>query len=154
MFIRTSLWGTKQKGSVLVFCLIILAFLLITALSAATVVLSDRKTAASTDKSNVSFQVADSAAEYMLYRVYKGGFDSSPLGELASPPGSCNNGVISGNIGAGSYRIVFFNNDNDQLTDCSDGSWRTGANSVVKLKAEGSYNNTTRVVEAGIAPPP
>ena len=149
MSLSLSLRKTKQKGSVLVFCLIILAFLLITALSAATVVISDRKTATSTDRSNVSFQVADSAAEYMLYRVYKGGYDNSPLSAL----GDCNNGVISGNIGVGSYRIFFFNNEEDQLDDCNDDTWRTGANSVIKLKAEGSYANTTRVVEAGIAPP-
>ena len=55
-----------KKGSVLVFSLIVLSILLSAAVAVATVSVSNRKSTLSTDKSNQSFQVANSGVELVL----------------------------------------------------------------------------------------
>jgi uncharacterized membrane protein len=61
-----------NKGSVLVFSLIVLSIVLSAALSVAVVNVSNRKSAGSTGQSVQSFQVADSGVEMALEAIYKG----------------------------------------------------------------------------------
>lgn len=132
------------RGSVLIFSLVILSFMLISALSIAAVSVSEKKSSFSTEKSSRSFQVADSGVEIILQKIYKGGFDSSPLSAL----GSCSNGEISATLNSSTYKISFYDNSDIRLTSCSDTSWRS---KVVKIKSEGLSGNTTRAVEVAVA---
>src|SRR3990167_8615687 len=68
---------SHRKGSVLIFSLIVLAFMLVSALSIATVSVTEKRASLSTEKSSRSFQVADSGVEIMLQKIYKGGFETS-----------------------------------------------------------------------------
>ncbi|OGI14266.1 MAG: hypothetical protein A3E38_03125 [Candidatus Moranbacteria bacterium RIFCSPHIGHO2_12_FULL_54_9] len=138
------------KGSTLVFSLIVLSFLLVSALSVATVVMTEKKAALSTDKSNRAFQVADSGVESMLQKIYKNDF--ATLNELAASLGTtCNGstGEISVPLSSGTYTISFYDNENIKFDggDCSDDEWR---DRVVKIKSEGVSNNTTRAIEVSV----
>lgn len=142
-----------RKGSVLVFSLVILSFLLVAALSVAVVSVTERKGSIATDRSNRSFQVADSGAEIVLQKIYKGNaINPSDLASKAG--GSCNddNGVvISGSISSGDYKISLYDDNGVQLPDCEDLEWR---DKVAQLKSEGISGNTVRAVEVAVAAPP
>ncbi len=135
-----------EKGSILVFSLIILSLMLTSALSIAAVSVGERRAASVTERSGRSFQVADSGVEIMLQKIYKGGFAGFPLSSL----GTCTSGEISGTVGGGAYVISLYELSGAKLTSCSDTAWR---NKVVKLKSEGTSGNTTRAVEAAVAAP-
>lgn len=142
-----------KKGSVLVFSLIILSFMLISALSIATVSVVERQSASTTERSSRSFQVADSGAEQILRAIYKN--IPLQLSGLAPSGGGCDNGILSGSIKAGTYlvgtyRVSLYDAAGNQLNHCSDTAWR---NEVVKLRSEGSSGNTTRAVEIGVKAP-
>lgn len=139
----------RMKGSVLVFSLIVLSFMLVSALSLAAAAVSEQRSSFFTDKSNRSFQAADSGVETILQQIYSGSFDASKLSALGEDASDCTAGEISGTIGAGTYRISFFDNNGVQLTDCDDTAWRA---KTVKIKSEGRAGNTTRAVEVGIRP--
>lgn len=140
---------SSQKGSVLVFSLIVLSFMLVSALSISTVSVSEQKISGTSNRSNVSFQAADSGIEIILQKIYKGNFASSPLSAL----GSCSDGIISGSTGAGTYKVSFYSGtgQSDRLTSCSDSSWRSR---TVRIISQGAYAGTTRAVEVGVAPAP
>lgn len=131
-----------KKGSVLVFSLIILAFMLVSALSVAMISVTEKRASLATDKSSRSFQVADTGVETILQKIYKGGFDSAPLSAL----GSCSSGDIS-DASAG-YVVSFYKSDGTKMTDCTSTSWR---NDVARIKSEGTAGNTKRAVEVAIA---
>lgn len=145
MFVKKSKLSSSCKGSVLIFSLIVLAFMLVSALSVATVSVTERRSSLATDKSSRSFQAADSGVEIMLQKIYKGGFETSPLSAL----GSCNNGEISDTLNSGTYTITFYDNADDPLTSCDDAAWRS---KVVKIKSAGVSGNTTRAVTVGVKP--
>lgn len=145
------------KGSVLVFSLIVLSFMLISALSVATVSVTEKRASFSTERSSRSFQVADSGVEIILQKIYKGGYATlNDLADSFTPTGSvdCNtNGEIGTTLYSGSYNISFYDNDGVKLTNsiCGDALWR---GKVVKIKSEGTSGNTTRAVEVGVEPVP
>lgn len=144
-----------SRGSILIFSLIILSFLLIAGLSLASLSLVDQKTASTTDRSSLSFQAADSAAEAMLYRIYKGGYENSSINALAWSGSSCNNGVFTGtpsssSLAGSNFRITFYDNSSAPITSCSLSPWR---DVIVFMKSEGTYGNTTRAIQLGIEPP-
>jgi len=138
----------SNKGSVLVFALIVLAFSLISALSVAVISTTEMRSSFATEKSSRSFQVADSGAEVVLQKIYKGNF--ADLNALAAAAGNtCSNGVITGSIlSDGTYKVFLYDYLDVQLNDCSDGSWRS---KVARLKSEGASSNTIRAVEVAIA---
>jgi hypothetical protein len=141
-----------RKGSVLVFSLVVLSFLLVAALSVAVVSVTERRGSIATDRSNRSFQVADSGAEIVLQKIYKG--NSSDLMALASAVGGttiCNSGVISGSTSSGDYKISLYDDTGNQLTNCTDQTWR---DQVARLKSEGTSGNTVRAVEVAVAASP
>jgi|GEM_PF-1637425 len=145
MFVKTKPLFSR-KGSVLIFSLIVLAFMLVSALSIATVSVTEKRASLSTEKSSRSFQVADSGVEIMLQKIYKGGFETSPLSAL----GPCANGEISGTpTTAGTYYTISFYDSSDTKLDCTEASWR---NKVAKIRSEGVSGNTTRAVEVGVRP--
>lgn len=139
------------RGSVLIFSLIILAFMLISALSVATVSVTEKRASFSTEKSSRSFQVADSGVELILQKIYKGNY--STLDDLATALGTaCDaQGEIGSPLNSGSYNISFYDNSGVKFTgaDCNDTNWR---DRVVRIKSEGTSGNTTRAVEVGVSP--
>lgn len=145
------------KGSVLVFSLIVLSFMLISALSVATVSVTEKRASFSTERSNRSFQVADSGVEIILQKIYKGDSSGTPFPTLAlladDLSTTCSNaqGEIGGTLNAGAYNISFYDNSGAKFggSICSDPLWRSN---VVKIKSEGTSGNTTRAVEVGIEP--
>lgn len=147
LFCKTS----SIKGSVLIFSLIILAFMLISALSVATVSVTEKRASLSTEKSGRSFQVADSGVEFILQKIYKGNYNT--LDDLATALGTtCDaQGEIGAPLNSGAYNISFYDNAGVKFTssDCNDLTWR---DRVVRIKSEGTSGNTTRAVEVGIAP--
>lgn len=139
------------KGSVLAFSLIVLAFMLISALSIATVSVTEKRASFATEKSSRSFQVADSGIEIILQKIYKDNYDT--LNDLAASLGTtCNQGEISATLNSGTYVVSFYDNAGVKFVgaDCSVTDWR---DRVVRIKSEGVSGNTTRAVEAGVAPP-
>lgn len=144
----------KQKASVLVFTLIILSFLLVAALSIATVNMSEKRSVNAVSRSVVAFQIADSGLEKILERIYRGNCNTQRIDScLATNGDTCNvvNGAvgIDGTINNGSYRITFTKHDGSALTSCSDQNWRTDAES---LRSEGNYRGTARAVKIDINP--
>ncbi len=139
-----------KKGSILVFSLIVLAFLLVSSLSIATLSMVERRTSSATDRSTRSFQVADSGVELVLQKIYKSSF--STLNDLAASLGTtCNaQGEITAVLSSGTYTVSFYDNDNNKFTlaDCSSATWR---DRIVKVKSEGVSGNTTRAVEVAVA---
>jgi hypothetical protein len=139
-----------RKGSVLVFSLVILSFLLVAALSVAVVSVTERRGSLATDRSNRSFQVADSGAEIVLQKIYKG--NATDISALAIAAGGvCSGGVISGSISSGDYKISLYDDSGVQLTNCADTTWRS---QVAQLKSQGISGNTVRAVEVAVAAPP
>lgn len=144
-----------EKGSALVFSLIILGFLLVSALSVATITVTDKKSALSTEKSSISFQTADSGVERVLQKVYKENPTSlDDLADMLRPGLRCDSsdGSISFAVAQGTAKVYFYEGElGDSLyTSCSSTDWR---NNVNKIKSVGTYANTTRVVEVSITPP-
>lgn len=145
-----------QKGFVLVFSLIVMAFLLISSFSIATLSAVERRTSSATDRSTRSFQIADSGAELVLQKIYKGGF--STLDDLAdSLDTECDSqGEIRSTINSGTYTVSFYEKDSDgdikKLTHsvCDDIAWR---DRVVQIKSEGVSQGTTRAIEVEVAAP-
>ena len=134
----------KNKGSVLVFSLIVLSIVLSAALSVAVVNVSNRKSAGSTAQSVQSFQVADSAVEMMLKKIYK---DNTNVA-LSTLGSSCSSGVVGTSVSGGTANISFYNSSNVQITDCTSTIWR---DDLAKIKVEGTASGTTRVIETAIA---
>jgi Tfp pilus assembly protein PilX len=141
----------KQKGSVLVFTLIILSLLLVASLSLATVSISESLGVNAISRSIVAFQIADSGLETVLQEVYEGDCNSGRLDCLGSCSVVGGEAGINGNINAGTFRVVFYETGGTALTSCADTSWRTTTESV---QSEGLYNGTTRAVKIDIDPAP
>lgn len=139
-----------NKGSVLVFSLIVLSIVLSAALSVAVVNVSNRKSAGSTGQSVQSFQVADSGVEKALKEIYKGSYASlNALQAAIASSTSCASGKFSFPVSGGTSTVTFFDTDNNPLS-CTSSTWR---DDVVKIKVEGTSNGTTRVIETAIAAP-
>ncbi len=138
-----------QKGSVLVFSLIVLSIILSAAITVVTVSITNQRSASSTGKSVQSFQVADSGIELALQKIYKNNY--ATLSAMATGMGggaSCSGGTISkNNVVGGSIKVSFYDNDGNLVT-CAATDWR---DKVVRIKSEGSAFGTTRVVETAVA---
>lgn len=152
----------KLRGSALVFSLVVLSFLLISALSVATVSVTNKRSVLTSKNSTLSFQIADSAAEKILQQIYKvSDISSTPFTDLGALAGALGSGVdckITPNpdvIQGTDYTVVFFENTGtatepifDAIT-CDDPNWRIN---IVKMKILGTFGGVTRAIEVGIAP--
>lgn len=128
----------KDQGSVLIFSLIILSVILIITLGIASATVIEKKMAGTTNKSIVSFQVADSGAEIILKKIKDVNYSG-----LISGLGNCSLNEISGNIGTGSdknYKVTFFDVDGNPLA-CTD-----EISDINRIKSIGTYGQTSRAV--------
>ncbi len=135
----------------LVFSLIVLSILLSAAVAVAIVTVSNRKSVMSTDKSNQSFQVANSGIEIVLRQIYKSVPTHATLNGLATAMGggaACSGGSIQKTgVAGGDVKVSFYDKD-DNLISCADTNWR---GKVVGVKSEGTASGTTRLVETAVA---
>lgn len=161
-----------KRGSIIAFSIILLSILLTSGLSVVTVAALEKQSSLSTQKSVVAFQAADSGIERVLKRIY---IDNSPsvyttalnaampdatLQQVAAglqgvTGSSCNGGTnkivaTSSNEPTYTFEASFFDGSDVQIT-CTDTQWR---DKVVRLKIEGFYRQTSRVIELGIKPRP
>jgi Tfp pilus assembly protein PilX len=131
------------KGSVLVFSLIILSIMLVTALTLLSSSVLQQKASLSTANSARSFQVADAGAEQVLYQLYKQ--NAGSIEDVADNMGlSCSDGVVQ-NTSAG-WTIRFYDEEDNRFTDCD-----TGSDQIAAIKSEGSSQSTVRAVEVAVA---
>lgn len=155
----------KLRGSVLVFSLLVLAILLSAALSSATAVILGKSSSRATEKSALSFQTADGAAENVLKRVYKE--TDTTLNQLAdnlygsgigSSHPTCSSGVISGKLpsSAGTYAVTMLDGAGVAL-GCSGAGfssyseWRP---KLARIVATGTYAGATRSIDVAVTPSP
>lgn len=142
----------KQKGSVLVFAMLVLSMLLSIAVSSMTVVIATKNSSRSTEKSALAFQIADGAAENVLKRVYQNSDATLNAleGSLYGTTTGCSGGVISGTLfsNSGTYTVKFLDNDGSAIA-CGDNGWRV---KLVRITATGTYVGTTRAIDVGVKP--
>ena len=154
----------KLRGSVLVFTLLVLALLLSASISAALVIITAKNSSRATQKSIISFQIADGAAENILKRVYQD--SDSSLNVLSRNlfgtnyfgfgfP-TCVDGVIVGRLpsSVGTYEVTLYDNDGNKLRCDGVGyssyaEWRP---KLVRLMSVGNYAGTTRAIDVGVRP--
>ncbi|PID51604.1 MAG: hypothetical protein CR954_00950, partial [Candidatus Moraniibacteriota bacterium] len=74
----------QQKGSIVIFALIILIFILIAALSIATISLSNKRSANTSVNSATAFQNSDNGMEDFLQQVYQSLGPDATLDDLAN----------------------------------------------------------------------
>ena len=141
----------KQKGSVLVFTLIILSFLLVASLSLATIAVSEKRGVNAISRSVVAFQIADSGLEKVLEKIYGATCNGQRLDCLGTCTVINSEAVITGTINSGTYQVAFYKNGGNPLTSCGDTNWR---NDTESTQSEGVYNGTTRAVKIDINPGP
>lgn len=151
MFRKTA----RLNGSTLVFSLIVLAFLLVSAISLATVSVTEKRAALSTAKSSLSFQAADSGAEAILADIKDGDAEN-----IATPgtktsiddffgSSNCSDGMVKGGSAAsGEYEVTFYD-ENESSLACDD-----ARADIVRIISKGFYANTTRAIDVGIPPVP
>lgn len=158
----------KLKGSVLGFSLMLLSLLLFSGITLVSVSVLERKASFSTQKSVIAFQAADSGMERVLKRIYvnnsptlatvplNGAVSDGTLSTLASnlaqaSSTSCSGGVISGTNNSGTnytFQVAFYDT-NGALIACNNNQWR---DRVIRVRSEGFYQRTSRVIETGIRP--
>lgn len=165
--------SAKQRGSIIAFTLIVLSFILTSGLAVITVASLERKSGLINQKSVVAFQAADSGAERLLKRIY---IDNSPsratIPEDGTMPDATLIEVAQNLVGvqpgvscdAATDTITATSNSSPAYTfqatlldgsgvaiDCADTTWR---DKVVRMKVDGFYRQTARVIEMGIKPRP
>ncbi|MFA9262148.1 MAG: hypothetical protein ACEQSB_02200 [Undibacterium sp.] len=166
----------KLKGSVLGFSVMLLSLFLFSGITVLSISVLERKASFTTQKSIIAFQGADSGAERVLKRIY---IDNSPTiavvalrspmptdttlttlasnlcsgGSATCSGASCSGGTISAtNAPASSPGYVFsvtFYEESGATIACGDNQWR---DKVIRVRAEGVYQRTSRVLEVGIRP--
>jgi hypothetical protein len=137
----------NSNGSALVFALMVMFIILTAALGAASVSMVEQRNSSATGKSTQAFQVADSAVEIVLK---KAALDpaGTKLSTLVSDfgGGTCNGGVISGDINGRQVDLSFEYASNQPIFSCD-----ITLAEVAKVKAVGRFSDTTRAISAAVA---
>lgn len=139
------------RGSVLVFSLIVLSFLLMSAVSLSTISTITNKSSLSSKNSNIAFQSADSMVEIMLQKIYTMADTIPDLDDLVSKIGyssTCTNGVIKGVTLDGTYVAVLADVEGTIIA-CNDSNWRDIVR-VIELKSTHSTND--RSIRVNVTP--
>ncbi len=149
-----------KKGSVLVFALIILSFILVSAFSLASISLIERRSADISVNSATAFQNSDKGMEEFLQKLYKDLDQNDDLDELASQLDgyACDDGGRShaARIGDETTKFIitaYKENPNPNPTNPDD-NWNvveiddcaTSLADVSRFRATGNHNNAARAV--------
>ncbi len=158
----------KLKGSVLGFSIMLLSLLLFSGITLVSVSVLERKASFATQKSVIAFQAADSGMERVLKRIYinnspalatvplNGAVSDGTLSTLANnlasaSSRSCSSGAVSGTNSSGTnytFQVTFYDKDGAAIA-CNNAQWR---DRVIRIRSEGFYQRTSRVIETGIRP--
>lgn len=166
----------KQKGSIIVFALIVLSFILIAAFSVAAVTLVERRSANVSVNSTTAFQNSDKGMEEFLQQIYKDLDQNSSLADLATAlntiygtsdydcqsSGDTNVPARIGSDGSGGeveteFIITAFGEATLLHEESSGWDWAGGElipldectdqlADVARFKVAGNYNNASRAV--------
>jgi hypothetical protein len=140
----------SQKGSIMVYTLIILTFLLIFSFSIISVNESQTRSAIATDESVVAFFLAESGVETLLDSIYSGAANGAALQSIYSSA-SCSSGTLSFNLSAGTWQASFYDLSGTKLTSCSDTTWR---GVVDEMKVDGIHAGSIRSIRMSVKPAP
>jgi hypothetical protein len=149
--IKKMINNKKIKGSVLVFSLLIMFFMLVIALGMAAVTNTETRSSISTVKSTQAFQYADTGAEQVLI-VYKNSENQSA--NLADAPsagglgtscvGDYGTTAFIGTFASEKYEVRFKDKTGAEM-DCND-----PVGNIRKIKSTGSHLGNTRAIEVDI----
>lgn len=132
----------KNKGSTLVVTLFLLAIILISALSIALVAIKERKASIGSSEANKAYQSAETGVENVMQAIIKGKYPTVKAmwnGESYT----CSSGII---VGTG-YTVELLDDTDSQIDCMKDISIAT----IAKIKAVGSYKNSTRAISAPVS---
>lgn len=161
--------NVKHKGSVLVFALIVLSFILISAFTVASVTLIERRSANISVNSTTAFQNSDKGMEDFLQQLYKDMNQTDTLDDLADRLNDvygggqyiCSPGTEDGKVAAyiGNVNTEFIISAYKEGKIVSGNDTRSGWRSVVpitecseqlanvsRFKVAGNYNSAVRAV--------
>ncbi len=133
-----------KKGSILAFTLIVVLMTLVAALGILTVSNTEIKTSSATDKSAVSFQVADTGMEIVLDKLKNAVRIDRTLSDVFP---NCTEGSISGTVDGSAdkpYQVDFYKSD-DTLMACNE-----EIKEVASMKSVGNYFNIKRAVNSNV----
>jgi uncharacterized protein (TIGR02145 family) len=131
----------KKQGSILVYCVIILAMMLVIASGMSFVTINEKKDATTTEASAQAIQTADSGLQLGI-KIINNNL-TKELSDTNSFGSNCVNGTVTGTIGSGStastYNLTFQNSSGS--APCTE----IGEN-ITSIQSVGTYKNTVRSV--------
>ena len=139
-----------RQGSILVYCIIILAMMLVIASGMSFVTITDQKTATTTEASTQAIQTADSGMNLGI-KAINSNLTNSLSTAFQNVGSGCISGsapIISGTAGGGTYQLTFKDSSGAAITDCS-----VKSNTVANIQSDGIYKNTVRSVSTGLTVP-
>lgn len=128
-----------KKASVLLYSLVLVFILIIMAVGAASVMLTDKKSAISSREGVQAFQNADSGVEKIRRKIKTNPDDS--IGTHFT----CSAGIIDG----GSYTATLYLED-DSVASCTANK----LSEIRRIKSNGTYAGSTRAIEVAVAAAP
>lgn len=134
------------SGSALVYVLIFMMVIAVSALSLAVSVLVQKRGISGTNDSIIAFQVANSGIEDIIGKIERGESRNWKIQQISSP---CSSGEISGTVGTGmnanSYTAYFVRADGNKL-GCND-----RVDLIEGIKVSATVGNSSRAVEMAYA---
>ena len=143
----------KQKGSALVYALIMLSIMIVIAVGSFSASVIDQKTSNDTTKSVSAFQAADTGVEKVLNaindKIDSGG---GSLVKLSEVTGLCNSGYVHTETDAATgakLTVSFYKVDDSPITDCSLATLEE----IDYIKSVGEFGGTVRAVAVSVEGP-
>lgn len=129
----------KFKASILVVSLMVMGFILVTALGIAVVSVTQRNSSIGSNKSTQAYQMAENGSEYILQKIR-----SNFTGKVSAidTDGICDGVYHSAN----GYTVTLEDQTGATITDCT----RSVAD-IVNIKSIGSNRGEQRAIEAAVA---
>lgn len=143
----------KQKkqdkcGSVLIFTLILMSIVLMTALGIMSTTIIQQNIASVTDDSTIAFQTADTGAEQAFHEFRRDRI--ATLNDFTS--GSCSSGTVTvtnvDGVANVDYDIHFYKEDGSRMTSCSEDTM-----TIRSARITGYYLKAVRAIEIAVSIP-
>lgn len=138
----------KQKGSALVFALIMLSIMIVIAVGSFSASVIDQKTSNDTERSVSAFQAADTGVEEVLKIINSEIELGGSLQTLASA-GLCNSGsqyVDSTSLAGRMIKVSFYKTGDVLVTDC----FSAIISEIDYIKSTGEFGGTVRAVSVSV----
>jgi hypothetical protein len=129
-----------RQGSALIFSLLILSLILVSAMALVGASLANRRASLATSKSTAAFQIADSGAEDVLGKL-RGSLVTDKLRDVLGSDCSGSAYEPSGK----NYKVTF-SNDGSEIR-CDDTVGELGDDGKGRIKSTATYQNIQRSVE-------